>query len=368
MPLHLLGKKSWNVYNATNISRVRKDEAEAQAREEAAEQQTQEEDAARRIALLRGEVVTELSVPENEEQKDSEYRRQHGKRFGEDETYASRDRKRKRRRGEDDTDRDMRYAREDRERGERAREVLLLRQGNSSSAGRDAAAAAAAEAPLQDHAGHIQLFAPPDEKELRAKQKNDEAEAEKAKKRKREEDLMMMKFSNAAGYDNGMQKPWYAAADTSRQVEGASRNEIMLAELKGKDVWGNEDPRRTERETKRIVSSDPFAMMQSAQKQLKQSEKDKEEWERRRRRGLEELKRAQRRKGEDDEDDVDSLDGFHLDAPAKDTRIVREMRRADVAGDNLVGRVRSGGVGQSSTQKGTVEAIVTDIGNRVEGQ
>ncbi|PPJ52832.1 hypothetical protein CBER1_11548 [Cercospora berteroae] len=318
MPLHLLGKKSWNVYNTANISHVRKDEAEAQAREEAAEQRMQEEDAARRIAILRGEAVPEIAVVEDEQQSGDKRRE---KNFGEDETYASRDRKRKRRRGEDDTERDMRYAIEARERGERARETLL--QGPKNSTSRDTAAA---EAPLQDHAGHIQLFAPPDEKEIRAKQKNEEAEAEKAKKRKREEDLVTMKFSNAGGYNNGMQRPWYAAADTPRQSEGASRNEIMLAELKGKDVWGNEDPRRKERETKRIVSSDPFAMMQSAQKQLKQSEKDKEEWERKRKAELEELRREQqrtKRRG----DDEDSLDGFSLDAPAKDEKSDKHRHR-----------------------------------------
>ena len=35
MVLHLLGKKSWNVYNSENVDRVRRDEAEAKAREAA---------------------------------------------------------------------------------------------------------------------------------------------------------------------------------------------------------------------------------------------------------------------------------------------------------------------------------------------
>ncbi|WPB06939.1 uncharacterized protein RHO25_011599 [Cercospora beticola] len=372
MPLHLLGKKSWNVYNTANISRVRKDEAEAQVREEAAEQRMQEEDAARRIAILRGEAVPEIPAVEDEEQQSSDRRRE--KNFGEDETYVSRDRKRKRRRGEDDTERDMRYAIENRERGERARETLL--QGQKSTTVRDSSAA---EAPLQDHTGHIQLFAPPDEKQIRSKQKNAEAEAEKAKKRKREEDLGTMKFSNAAGYNNGMQKPWYAATDNAPRQStdtSASRNEIMLAELKGKDVWGNEDSRRKERETKRIVSSDPFAMMQSAQKQLKQSERDKEEWERRRRKELEDLKREQQRKKRRGEIDKDSLDGFSVGIDiiiiTGDTEVGRETGKKETVGDIVVGRenviviviVSSEGIGRRSVKKDIAEAIVTDIENK----
>ena len=299
MPLHLLGKKSWNVYNQDNISRVRKDEDDARAREEAAEQRMQEEDAARRIAILRGEIVAPLpeARPEEEEQDYSKRKRDA------DETYATRDRKRKRRNGEDDTERDIRYAQQDREAGLKARETLgqqTKKKGDTN-----------AEAPLQDHAGHIQLFAAPDEKSIR---KNAEAEAEKAKKKKREEDLVTMKFSNAAGYNNGMQKPWYAATDKPKPTS-TSRNEMMLAELQGKDVWGNEDPRRKEREVKKIVSSDPFAAMQNAQRQLKQSEKDKEEWQRRQKIEVDKLKQEQRRSRRSDRDEVDSLDGFSLDAP-----------------------------------------------------
>lgn len=55
MPRHLLGKKSWNVYNTDNVERVRCDEAKAAEREELEEQRMQEIDAARRTALLRGE-------------------------------------------------------------------------------------------------------------------------------------------------------------------------------------------------------------------------------------------------------------------------------------------------------------------------
>ncbi|CCF31962.1 hypothetical protein CH063_00727, partial [Colletotrichum higginsianum] len=69
MPLHLLGKKSWNVYNADNIARVRRDEAAAKAKEEAEEQRMQEVDAERRLAILRGEAPPPLApveAPEDE--------------------------------------------------------------------------------------------------------------------------------------------------------------------------------------------------------------------------------------------------------------------------------------------------------------
>ncbi|KAJ2986204.1 hypothetical protein NUW58_g5139 [Xylaria curta] len=52
---HLLGKKSWNVYNPANIARVKRDEAEAQVRAEAEEKRQQDAEAKRRLAILRGE-------------------------------------------------------------------------------------------------------------------------------------------------------------------------------------------------------------------------------------------------------------------------------------------------------------------------
>lgn len=294
MPLHLLGKKSWNVYNSDNIERVRKDEAEARAREEAEEQRMQEEDAQRRIALLRGGDVEPLQQPEELGEELSEKR--HRSKHDEDQ----RDRKR-RRRGEDDTDRDIRHARQDTEAGQKATRSLLKEREK--------------EAPLQDHAGHIQLIPAPDEVAIRKAEKNAEVEAEKAKKRKREEDQYMMKFSNAAGYQNGMQRPWYAAGK-----DPTPTTDLVLAEAQGKDVWGNEDPRRKERERGRISSSDPFAAMQQAQRQLKQSTRDKEVWQRERRAELEAMKRDDARK-EERRRRADSLDdGFTLDAPSERKR------------------------------------------------
>lgn len=304
MPLHLLGKKSWNVYNADNVEKVRRDEAEAKAREEAEEQRMQEEDAARRVALLRGEEPAP-PAPRGEDAGQS-----HGwRKCSRDDDYARRDRKRQRRRGEDDTDRDIRYAKQDTDAGQKASKVLLREREK--------------DAPLHDHAGNIQLFSAPDERDIRRAEKNAEVEAEKAKKRKREEDQVTMRFSNAAGYQNGMQKPWYAA--TSERPASTPTTDLVLAEVQAKDVWGNEDPRRREREQNRISSNDPFASMQSAQRQLKLSERDQEKWQQKQQAELEALERDERRRKERHrhhrcDEDMDSLDGFSLDAPKEKIR------------------------------------------------
>ncbi|KAF2174082.1 hypothetical protein M409DRAFT_62237 [Zasmidium cellare ATCC 36951] len=293
MPLHLLGKKSWNVYNNDNVERVRRDEAEAQAREEAEEQRMQEEDARRRIAILRREEPAPLRPVVEPVESSTGWREKK-----DDDTYYQRDRKRRRLRGEDDTERDIRYARQDTATGEKAAKALLKK--------------AEKDAPLEDRAGHIQLFPAPDEVAIRKTEKNAELEAEKEKKRKREEDKITMRFSNAAGYQNSGQKPWYAS---SRDASNDQAKDIVLAEAQGKDVWGNDDPLRKEREKTRISTNDPFAAMQQAQRQLKQSEKDKFTWEKKQQRELEELKKQQRKEKRRRDVDEDNLDGFSLDAP-----------------------------------------------------
>lgn len=299
MVLHLLGKKSWNVYNSENVERVRKDEAEAKAREDAEEQRLQQEDAVRRIAILRGETPPpppSLEPPaKSEEQKP---RRDDGSA-----------RKRRRLRGEDDTDRDIRYAREDAETNQKARQALVKGAAND-------------DAPLHDHAGNIQLIPAPDEKSIRKAEKNAEAEAEKAKKRKRDEDQYTMRFSNAAGFQNGMEKPWYASSTSA----SAAYKVGPLVHLQEKDVWGNEDPSRKERERNRISGNDPFAVMQQAQKQLKQSDVDKQKWRREREAETEELRRSEERKQRPNgkyrlrEKAEDSLEGFSLDGATRERR------------------------------------------------
>lgn len=270
MPLHLLGKKSWNVYSPANIARVRADEEAAAAREHAADQRMQELDAERRAAVLRGR--TPPPLPEQDSLEDARAGRdRHGP-----------DKKRRKLRGEDDTDMDIRLAASataPKEGDEADAKVLRLRKP-------------ASEAPLIDHAGHIDLF-PVDVKEAIKREKNAEAEKEKRKKEQALEDQYTMRFSNAAGKD-GLGQPWYTAQQrTSRAADEDTA--VLYPELENKNVWGNEDPRRKEREQARISSNDPFAFMQKAQTQLKKSKEDKKKWSDERKRELRELRDAQER-------------------------------------------------------------------------
>lgn len=322
MPLHLLGKKSWNVYNTNHVERVRRDEADARAREEAAEQLMQEQDAERRVALLRGEEPPALPALPDESHENSHA---HGRRRHDDGIAAPRERKRRRLQGEDDTDKEIRYVREDLETGSRARTSTEVQAKRSS------------DAPLHDHNGHIQLVsAPEDERGRKAENRSDRA----AKRKKDEEEQQHgMRFSDAAGHRKGTNRPWYAASDApDNKNERKTTSELVLAEAQGRDVWGNEDPRRIERERTRLVTNDPFAMMQQAQKQLKRSEGDREKWQAERDRELQQLqkdnedKRRHKRKHEARRrsrqySDCDELEGFSLDAPPPSKENDRGKRR-----------------------------------------
>lgn len=171
----------------------------------------------------------------------------------------------------------------------------------------------------------------PDERHSR---KNETSKDEKAAKRKRDEEEQQhgMRFSDAAGYRTDMNKPWYAASDRPpRKDNHKPTSELVLAEVQGKDVWGNEDPRRIERERTRLVSSDPFAMMQQAQKQLKRSEEDRGKWQAERDREMQQLKKEEERKRRHEreresrrrsrrDEEYDDLEGFSLDGPKSESR------------------------------------------------
>jgi len=167
--------------------------------------------------------------------------------------------------------------------------------------------------PLVDHSGHIDLF--PQEHSQKPIEKNPDAEKELARKKKEYEDQYTMRFSNAAGFKQGLENPWYSKTG---QVAEAVEDEVL-----SKDVWGNEDPRRKEREAKRINSNDPLAMMREGAAKVRQVERERKRWREEKDRELKELVEAEerrkkhKRKHEDDEDD---LEDFRLDRPEKVSR------------------------------------------------
>ena len=286
-PRHLLGKKSWNVYNADNIAKVKRDEAAAAAREEAEEQRMQEVDAERRIQILRGlRTDAPTHSPNDEQEKDARHG-EHG---------PGRESKRRRIAGEDDTERDIRYAQE----ASAATPVKLDLQLKSPKS---------SDAPLTDSKGHINLF--PMEGSRHNVPKNAEAEAESARKKKDFEDQYTMRFSNAAGFKQAVgQKPWYH----SMGAEGEGEEPPL------KDVWGNEDPRRKEREKMRIASDDPLAIIQQGVRDLREVERERNRWQEERDREMRELvqPRRQREKRTKRRHSDETLNNFSLDAPSKD--------------------------------------------------
>ncbi|KAL9630989.1 MAG: hypothetical protein Q9204_004446 [Flavoplaca sp. TL-2023a] len=287
MPLHLLGKKSWNVYNQDNIEKVKRDEAAAAAREAAEEQRMQEVDAERRIQLLRGiQSNTTTKEPPATDQAPQHQDISH-----------RRERKRRKLAGEDDTDRDLRFAKEDQATAAPRKDLQLISKKSS-------------DAPLMDRRGHIDLF-PMDGSRHHAP-KNAEVEAEKAKKKKEYEDQYTMRFSNAAGFKQSIgDKPWYQSC-----VEITEDSH----EIPSKDVWGNEDPRRKEREKMRVAADDPMASMQKGVSQLRQVERERKQWLQEKQRETDELAKAQRHKSKKPrskrERDDEEMEAFSLDPSA----------------------------------------------------
>ncbi|KAH6684863.1 hypothetical protein F5X68DRAFT_210312 [Plectosphaerella plurivora] len=264
MPLHLLGKKSWNVYNADNIARVKRDEAAAQAAEEANEQRMQEVDAERRLAILRGEEPPPLPSPSEEDVASSSAKADRG--------GSGRERKKRKRTGEDDTDFELRLAME------RSTQVQLSNQ--------DATRKKTSDAPIVGRDGHIDLFGAADK--AKHSGKNDEVEAEKRKAKKELEDQYMMRLSNAAGKD-GVQNPWYSK-DTSGSTE------LVTAESVGKDAFGREDPGRKKRDADRISANDPLAMMKRGAAKVREIKKEQRKFQEERSHELKQMQKEEKRR------------------------------------------------------------------------
>lgn len=246
----------------------------------------QEVDAERRIQILRDvqSDATAETLPVADQAAEHEG------------TSHKRERKRRRIAGEDDTERDLRLAREDQAVKDTPKTDLQLTQKKTS------------DAPLMDRRGHIDLF--PMEGSRHNAPKNAEVEAEKAKKKKEYEDQYTMRFSNAAGFKQSIgEKPWY-------QSIGTSQDETR--EVPSRDVWGNEDPRRKERERMRIVADDPMAVIQKGVFHLRQVERERKQWQdERNRETRDSIEMERRKRREPKRRQVDEeLEGFSLDAPA----------------------------------------------------
>lgn len=157
---------------------MRRDEAEAQAKEDEEDRRLQDVESERRLKLLRGQQIEDL--PAEEEHLTTLTRKKD----------RGHDRKRRKLIGEDDTDRDLRLAKE--RAAQQSRPSDVVRTTNE---------------PLVNSEGHINLFPP----NLQRKEKNAEAEAERAKKQREYEDQYTMRFSNAAGIKQNSAAPWYSA-------------------------------------------------------------------------------------------------------------------------------------------------------------
>lgn len=303
------------MYNASNIDRVRRDEAAAAALEAASEQRMQEDDAARRLAILRGEEPPPLPADEPEALLPATTDR------GSD--FRPGARRKRKRAGEDDTDFEMRVAKEQVTTGKEVAQRLRGTGPVDGSAGTET---------LVDAAGHISLFGPAAAEDGVAGRKAEEAERRAAKKRREEEDMRATRFSDAAGRgglgltDGG---PWYAKAQ-GEKGDGA----VVEFEAPTKNVWGNEDPRRKERAAARIGANDPLAMMKKGAAKVRELGKERKRDAEERERELERLrkeerrreKKRRRRKEGREHDDVDNLEGFSLDAPRSE-RERSERRR-----------------------------------------
>ncbi|KAH6896775.1 hypothetical protein B0T10DRAFT_506193 [Thelonectria olida] len=295
MPLHLLGKKSWNVYNADNIARVRRDEAAAKAAEEAEEQRMQEVDAQRRLAILRGEAPPPIEDVERAAALESPPGARHG-------AHSGSLRRKRKRPDEDDTEFELRVARENTQLVTTDPEPV--RKATSS-------------APIVDHAGHIDLFG--DEKLRAHAEKNEDAEKEAKKKERSFEDQYTMRFSNAAG-NGDISNPWYSQSDARTSTA------VM------KNVWGKEDPNRRERDTRRIVASDPLAMMKQGASKIRELNKERKQVQEEQAEQLRQLRREERHREKRQrrhEERGDDGEGDRRHRHSDDRRRLKESKRRD---------------------------------------
>ena len=246
MPLHLLGKKSWNPYLPQNIAKIKADEEEAATRELELDRLRDEHDADVRSAKLRG-ARPPSTPPRIRELEQGDHAS--GKKRGRGDEDVHERKKRRRRAGEDDTDRDLRLARD-------AHNNMKRVETSVDSPN-----------PIIDKSGHIHLFSPERNPASTGVEKNPDAERKKKKSERELGDQYTMRFSNAAGYrQNASDSPWYAGSNLHESGRKSSTN-----------AFGDEDQGRQKRDEQRINASDPMSSMRLGQQKLKESRRHKQE-------------------------------------------------------------------------------------------
>jgi hypothetical protein len=277
----------------------------------------QDADAARRLAILRGESPPPPPPPPPDATDDpSDKKHLHRSRGGL--------RKRKRA-GEDDTVFEMRVARERAEEGDRVRGELAIGAAPGPGGGWDV--------DIVDGRGHIDLVGdlPKD------------AGEQEGKKR---EVVDRNTFGSLKGDFAG--EPWYT--DTKRRRITAPDPSTALVphtaatttkdrdaergmEAPTKNVWGRDDPKRRGRETARLDANDPLAAMKSGAKKVRDIAKERKQDAEERSRELEQLRkeerrREKRRKGEKTHTAEDRREGEDKDDPRREShRLGRSERR-----------------------------------------
>ncbi|KAJ2899444.1 homocitrate synthase [Zalerion maritima] len=267
MPLHLLPKKSWNVYNTENVARVRADEAVAAAAEAAEEEHLQEEDAARRLAILRGEQPLPLSRPTElpDPSKPPKRSRDDGGK-----EHRARNKRPRKHHGEDDTDFELRLARGRQEQAYAAQSNLEVFKQSAQ---------------ITDERGNISLFNV--ESSLKHRQEpNPEAESEKRKTLERHDPTL--RFANASGKDKSVlaeDSPWYKTA--ASEVDA-------LANATGTDAFGRPDRERQARDSRRLNMADPLSLMKQGAKMVREVRKERDREREDRERVIRQLKKEER--------------------------------------------------------------------------
>ncbi|KIW93719.1 uncharacterized protein Z519_05033 [Cladophialophora bantiana CBS 173.52] len=265
MPLHLLSKKSWNVYSPANIERVKRDEAKARRRATEQEKRSLKQEAGDRLSTLQQQSKNQ-----------------------------SRSLKRKLP-GEDDTDRDIRLALEN-------SPVSANKEKQDYGS-------------LVDAHGHISLIPAPEKRSC--------VDQEEAK------DPYTVYLTDATGKRDRSKDTWY----TSIQLD--------------REKWGEDNPRKQERELARLNANDPLAAMKRGVKALRENERQRQEWMRERERDLEEVEemgkqrhdRKRRKRAGHNEDDSESLEGFNLDDGHAKLEVTEHHR--DGKGENRHGHHHS---------------------------